>query len=168
MPLKTHAAETSTAQALDSEDALQLLLRKPRNDLPATPVAGSIVIGTLTGISPSGHAHVLLPNTTEISAASSLVAVGATDIGRAVAVSFPGGTTLPLMLGFIWSPQVDSMTVEVDGEHKELVASESLTLRCGKASITLTADGQILLRGAYISSHSSGTQRIKGASVRIN
>lgn len=41
-------------------------------------------------------------------------------------------------------------------------------LRCGKASITLTRSGKIILRGTYISSRSSGVIRIKGGSVQIN
>jgi uncharacterized protein (DUF2345 family) len=57
---------------------------------------------------------------------------------------------------------------EVDGAPVEIEAQKTLTLRCGEASITLTADGQVLIRGHYISSHATGTQRIKGAAVRIN
>ena len=63
---------------------------------------------------------------------------------------------------------MDGEILSMQGQQVELGGQESVTLRCGKASITLTADGQILLRGAYINSHSSGTQRIKGAAVRIN
>ena len=55
----------------------------------------------------------------------------------------------------------DGETVRING-HKEIV------LRCGLASITLTRDGKILLRGAYVQSRSSGVNRIKGASVQIN
>jgi len=55
----------------------------------------------------------------------------------------------------------DGETVRING-HKEII------LRCGHASITLTRDGKILLRGAYVQSRSSGVNRIKGASVQIN
>ena len=41
-------------------------------------------------------------------------------------------------------------------------------LRCGKASITLTREGKVLIKGAYLSSRSSGVNRIKGGSVQIN
>ena len=41
-------------------------------------------------------------------------------------------------------------------------------LRCGKASITLTRAGKVLIRGAYLLSRSSGVNRIKGGSVQIN
>jgi hypothetical protein len=47
-------------------------------------------------------------------------------------------------------------------------AKEQLVLRCGKASITLTKEGKVLIQGAYVSSRSSGVNRIKGGSVQLN
>ncbi|MEW5071937.1 hypothetical protein AB1P14_09365, partial [Pseudomonas aeruginosa] len=38
----------------------------------------------------------------------------------------------------------------------------------GKASITLTRAGKVIIRGAYLSSRSTGVNRIKGGSVQIN
>ena len=58
------------------------------------------------------------------------------------------------------------------GEHRrrrlELTAEREIVLRCGKASITLTRAGKILLRGAYIFSRSTGVNKIKGGSVQLN
>ena len=56
----------------------------------------------------------------------------------------------------------------VDGEPHTISARDELVLRCGEASITLRRNGRIVLRGNYIESHSRGTNRIKGGSVRIN
>lgn len=58
--------------------------------------------------------------------------------------------------------------VEVDGQRLDLEAKEQIVLRCGKASITLTSAGKVIIRGAYISTRSSGANRIKGGSVQIN
>lgn len=62
------------------------------------------------------------------------------------------------------------LSVEVNGAKQRLVLSseDELVLRCGKASITLTRAGKILIRGAYVSSTASGTNRIRGGSVDIN
>src|SRR5258708_5480867 len=49
-----------------------------------------------------------------------------------------------------------------------LYGAEAVVLECGHASITLTSAGKVLIRGAYLSSRSSGVHRIKGASVDIN
>lgn len=62
------------------------------------------------------------------------------------------------------------LEAEVDGRRERVVleAQKELVLRCGKASLTLTADGKIILKGANVLSTSSGPQRIRGASVSIN
>ena len=55
-------------------------------------------------------------------------------------------------------------------KHREIVieAGDELTLRCGEASIRITRDGKIVIRGEHILSRAKGTQRIKGGSVAIN
>ena len=58
--------------------------------------------------------------------------------------------------------------VIVDGKQITIQGAEEITLRCGKASITLTKSGKILLRGTYLSNRSSGVNRILGGSVQIN
>ncbi|MFA7060615.1 MAG: DUF6484 domain-containing protein [Pedobacter sp.] len=58
--------------------------------------------------------------------------------------------------------------VLIDGKRITFDAQEEIELRCGKSSITLTKAGKVLIRGAYLLSRSSGTNRIKGGSVQIN
>jgi hypothetical protein len=187
LPVSVPAGEALT-KSQGFTDPLQQLLEQPRDPALVTPDAAAIVIGRLRSLSSEGRPVVDWPSGPEAAiTASSLVAISQSDVGRRVALSFPGGATQPLVLGFLWDapsslahslkPTQESQdhedsqedaSLEIDGEQVDLHAEKSLTLRCGKASITLTADGQILLKGAYISSHSTGTQRIKGAAVRIN
>lgn len=47
-------------------------------------------------------------------------------------------------------------------------AERSITLRCGKSSIQLLADGNVLIRGSYVLSRASGTNRIRGGNIQIN
>ena len=58
--------------------------------------------------------------------------------------------------------------LELDGESLTLTAKKQITLRCGKASVTLTRAGKVIIRGAYLLNRSSGVNRIKGGSVQIN
>ena len=58
--------------------------------------------------------------------------------------------------------------VTVDGKRVTIEGAEEITLKCGKASITLTKAGKILIRGTYLSNRSSGVNRILGGSVQIN
>lgn len=145
------------------------LLARPARTTSAVPPAGEIVIGRLCDILEGNLPAVTWPaGPAEAQPAASLVAVSEVDLGRAVALAFPAGSSQPLVLGLVRSTTSDVIGAEVDSQHVEIQAESSITLRCGQASITLTADGQVLLRGSYVSSHSTGTQRIKGAAVRIN
>ena len=117
-------------------------------------------------------------------AARSLAALDAEAEGREVALMFEGGDPRrPIVLGLIQDPtaiEVETArgpieeepetpaNAEIDGERIALTAKNEIVLRCGKASITLTRAGKILIRGAYLSSRSSGVNRIKGGSVQIN
>ncbi len=56
----------------------------------------------------------------------------------------------------------------VDGHRVTVEADREIVLRCGKASITLTRAGKIILRGTHVVSQSSGTNSVKGTQVRIN
>ncbi|MFK3789052.1 MULTISPECIES: DUF6484 domain-containing protein [Pseudomonas] len=93
------------------------------------------------------------------------------DIGAQVALMFEAGDLArPLVIGRIQRlPESAAPAVaHLDGERLELCAEREIVLRCGKASITLTREGKVLIRGAYLSSRSSGVNRIKGGSVQIN
>lgn len=61
-----------------------------------------------------------------------------------------------------------SLEARVDGARVVISGDEEIVLRCGKASITLTRSGKVLIRGEYLSSRSTGTNRIKGGSVQMN
>jgi hypothetical protein len=66
-------------------------------------------------------------------------------------------------------PQPDAIRdITIDGKTLTFDADEQIVLRCGKASITLTKAGKIIIRGAYLLNRSSGVNRIKGGSVQIN
>lgn len=58
--------------------------------------------------------------------------------------------------------------VVVDGRKVTIEAKEMVELRCGEASITLTQNGKIIIRGKYVLNRSSGVNRIVGGSVQVN
>ena len=67
---------------------------------------------------------------------------------------------------------VSTIAKRLDHEKRpetiKLEAGREIVLECGEASITLQADGRIVVRGGHVESHAEGTNRIKGAQVRIN
>jgi hypothetical protein len=112
---------------------------------------------------PSGHAH----------SALATVPLGAKEIGKSVVLVFEhGDAARPIIVGVLQTPDLPApvapVEVEVDGHTVTVAACQELVLRCGKASITLTRAGKILLRGTYLLSRSSGVNSIKGGSVQIN
>lgn len=62
----------------------------------------------------------------------------------------------------------ETQDVTIDGKRVAFNAHEKIVLTCGKASITLTKAGKIIIRGAYVLNRSSGVNKIKGGSVQIN
>lgn len=66
------------------------------------------------------------------------------------------------------SSQNASPEVTIEGQTIAITADKDITLRCGKSSITLTRAGKVLINGAYVSSNSTGANRIRGGSVQIN
>lgn len=60
------------------------------------------------------------------------------------------------------------LTTGLSGKAVEIEAQKSLELQCGRAKITLHADGRIELHGDYLLSRSRGPLKLKGASIDIN
>jgi hypothetical protein len=105
---------------------------------------------------------------------------------RAVLLFENGDPRLPLVVGMeqVQSPTpltdavleaslpapVAQQPVEahVDGKRVVIEGKDEIVLQCGQASITLRRNGKVIIKGTYVESHASGTQRIKGGSVQIN
>jgi hypothetical protein len=60
------------------------------------------------------------------------------------------------------------LDARVDGRRVVLEGREEVVLKCGEASITLRRTGKVLIRGVQVETHAAGTNRIKGASVKVN
>jgi hypothetical protein len=101
--------------------------------------------------------------------------------GTEVALGFVNGNpAMPIILGLIRKAgeteqtatnevtEEENVDVQLDGEKLTLSAEKEIVLKCGKSSITLTRAGKIIVKGSYLSNHSTGVNRIKGGSVQIN
>lgn len=131
-----------------------------------------VVIGRLVGFDDGGYPLVAYPGNAGTRARTT-TDLGVEDMGRELALMFENGDPArPLILGRMHhpagAPGWSGVIAEADGERLELRADREIVLRCGRASLTLTRTGKILLRGAYLLSRSSGVNRIKGGSVQIN
>ncbi|PUA26874.1 MAG: hypothetical protein B0W54_20845 [Cellvibrio sp. 79] len=59
-------------------------------------------------------------------------------------------------------------SIYMDGKQLIMEGHEEVVLRCGEASITLSRNGKISIRGKYLLSRASGVNRILGGSVQVN
>jgi len=53
-------------------------------------------------------------------------------------------------------------------QNVTIEASETLTLKCGEASVELRSDGKAMLKGEDVLLRAKGTQRIRAGTVAIN
>jgi len=65
-------------------------------------------------------------------------------------------------------PATPPLEARVDGKRVIIEGKDEVTLKCGDAFLTLRRDGKVILRGAYIETTSTGVNRIRGGSVKIN
>jgi len=144
----------------------------------AARIAG-VKIGRIVAIADDGATPLVTypdqPTSTPVRARATLD-LHAPHIGRSVVLMFEDGDPLrPIVIGCIATAGADALGhagghVEVTADEERIVvsANEQIVLRCGKASITLTKAGKVIIKGAYVSHRSSGVLRIKGGSVQIN
>ncbi len=140
---------------------------------------GEVVIGNLMGLDSNGSPLVSLARVadSEPLPALSTVKMSEADIGRQVVLGFrDGDLNQPVILGLLCHGEQEPIPIAglsgqqivVDGETMRVDAKQRIELRCGKASIVLTADGNVMIRGAYVLTRASGTNRIRGGNVQIN
>jgi hypothetical protein len=166
-----------------TESLVEMVLSEQAEQNVAQEVARieGVVIGMLTEVGPGAEPFVDFVGNAEGRSiqARATVAVESAAIGREVALMFEGGDPRrPIILGLIHQPgrsvvatkqtPIEGFDVQADGERMVLSAKQELVIRCGKASITLTSAGKVLIRGAYLLARSSGVNCIQGGSVQIN
>jgi hypothetical protein len=139
----------------------------------------TVVTGELIAMADEGRTPLVMflgqPGTAAVRARSVVDLHGA-HIGKSVVLMFEASDPRrPIVMGVLrgdegWPLDARPAQVEVDadGERMILNAREQLVLRCGKASITLTRAGKVLIHGSYVLSKSTGVNRVKGGAVQIN
>jgi hypothetical protein len=181
-------AAPDSASPLSAHDALTPLLHGATTAaalvgaglpaLEAAPLPAAVVgeLLALVGDSRMPMVRFCTAGRPQVHVARSCVNLHGEHIGQAVVLLFDGGDPAqPIVTGVLRSAaalplgerpaQVD---VDADGQHVVISAGEQLVLRCGKASITLTRAGKVLIQGSHVSSRATGVNRIKGGSVQLN
>jgi len=177
-------AQEPTREVLDLLLAWETERQPVANGVTSTQTGG-LLVGVLTSIDAKEGGVVVFdaPTVDTPLLARTIVPLTSQDVGRQVCLMFEkGDLTKPVILGFLQagvtpgaevvaeerSDSARSVEARVDGERIILEGSKEIVLKCGKASITLKQDGRVLIRGAYLSSQSTGPNLIKGGSVQLN
>jgi hypothetical protein len=135
-----------------------------------------VVIGQLVGVDPDGAPIVDFPGNPagEPVPAIATARYDLVPAGQQIALVFiSGDPARPLAIGLVTQPDGQrpmpaERKPDDPPECLTLAATREVVLQCGRARIVLTRAGKVLVQGAYVSSRSSGMQRITGASVHIN
>lgn len=171
--------EVPTVSMPDGAELLGPLIQRTNAPTTGQAAISGVLIGELIAISDNGRTPLVLypgqPGTAALSARSVVDLHGA-HIGKQIVLMFESGDALrPIVMGVLretdgWplEERPDQVEVDSDGERIIVRAKEQLVLRCGRASITLTNAGKVLIQGSYVLSRSSGVNRMKGGSVQLN
>jgi hypothetical protein len=166
-------------EPVESQEFKQLLgVEVGDATLPPRRIDG-VVVGTLVALADNGATPLVTyagqPGTAAL-AARTTVDLHGPHIGRDAVLMFEAGDPArPIIVGCLRHagdrslPELPGQVeVDTDGERLVISAKQGLVLRCGKASVTLSPEGKIAIRGTHVVSHASGVNRIKGGSVQLN
>lgn len=130
--------------------------------MDVSPLFGPARFATFGGFDADGRPTVSVDGGSH--PAGSLVDLSSMPEGAEIAViDFAGGPYPFLILGALVNPRV----ARID-DRIELVGEKEVVLRCGPASIRLTPDGRVTIRGTRVLSRSDGPNRVQGATVELN
>lgn len=108
------------------------------------------------------------------------LALAAREHAEAVLLFERGDPRCPLLVGLLRSraPLVDALlagplpqaekVARVDGKRVHIEGKEEVVLQCGKASLTLSRDGKVMLRGINVVSQADQVHKIRGGKVQVN
>jgi hypothetical protein len=135
-------------------------------ELQPTEAAALPLRARLLAIQDDGVLWVQMPDGSECSCdwlESATTAALALAVGDAVLVMPESAGAPAVVLG-----RVGRYHAPVAPAQLTLEATESLTLKCGEASVDLRADGKVMVRGEDVLLRAKGTQRIRAGTVSIN
>lgn len=178
---ESKAVETAELQEQQTGSDLLRPLVEAQTMKPTQAAApAGVIIGELIAIANEGRAPMVLyagqPGTAAVAARTTIDLHGP-HIGRKVVLMFEGGdSTKPIVMGVLrdndegWplAEKPGEVQIDADGQRLVVSAKEQVVLQCGKASITLTKAGKVLIQGTYVLSRSSGVIRVKGGSIQLN
>lgn len=134
---------------------------------------GLLCTGCIVAVSSSGTVTVAVSGRNEPLSARALAHISPDDVGSDAVVGFEGGNVeRPIVIGILGGSPFDDpgdvAEITIRRERLTFEGTAEVVIKCGATSITLTESGKVLIKGEYVSSRATGTNRIRGGSVHIN
>ena len=79
-----------------------------------------------------------------------------------------GDPLRPVLMGLVHAELPGTGTLVLEMDRILLQGHSEVQLRCGQASVTMRADGKVVIKGSELVSRASATNKIRGATVQIN
>lgn len=176
---KTRTETRATARTVSGADASELMQNllggRPLATVADEALIHGVLVGVLHDFDAAGQPRIVVPGRMETPrVARAICALSPGQEGRQCALLFEGGDPVrPLIMGVLQDPvitlhAVGAATTTQEAESFSVEAERAIELRCGKASLRLSSDGSIELRGTTVVSHATGLNRIRGASIKLN
>lgn len=160
-PNNSNSLSLDETQAITSQQVLQ----------PAAHIVIGKVVDIVNDQSIVSYEKNLLPYSQP---AMATLPITSADITRQVALLFTEHGQ-PIVMGFLTpaienkaKPNAMAFDIVQNGEHCQIQASKSITLQCGKASITLDSQGEITINGENITSKARKKHNILGGTINLN
>jgi hypothetical protein len=159
------AMETASERLLDAPAAVG------PNDTEARH--GLLCTGTIAAVDSNGTVRVAVAGRSAPLHARALAVISTSDLGKDVILGFEGGILeRPIVIGVLGASPFedtdDAAEITISSERLTFEGKTQVVIRCGPTSITLTESGKVLIKGEYVSSRATGTNRIRGGAVQIN
>ncbi|HZE90444.1 MAG TPA: DUF6484 domain-containing protein [Rhizobacter sp.] len=150
---------------------------------PAPLAEPALQIGSLVGLDEHGRGLVRVGGREPVAARCTVARPAGLDATPNPSVPVllfleDGDAERPVIVGFVTDALAPPPTLldmplrpsgaTLDGKRLLFEASQEVVLKCGKGSITLQANGRVVIKGTELVSRASGPNKIRGASVDIN
>ena len=167
--------EAKTHTESDAPDSLiDDLLENSVAPSPKKKIEG-LLIGNVVKVDSERKVWVHVPGVVDPPVlAKSIAPLNQMREGAQCALMFENGQSeFPVIMGILQQSVIalgacDSGAVSQSQDRIDIVSDREINLHCGDAHLRLTADGRVEMRGRTVISHSTGLNRIRGASVKLN